>query len=134
MGHRATGSFDIIRWDSSTYDQAEGAELAGIEVGKNWHGDLEGTSTARLLTAVAQVPTSAAYVGIERVTARLAGRAGTFVLQHSARMTAEVGAGAPDVSVVPDTGTGELRGLRGDIEITRHEGGGHTYVFEYDLG
>ena len=68
------------------------------------------------------------------MSARLAGRAGTFVIQHSVRMTAEEGAGTPDVSVVPDTGTGELRGLRGDIEITRHEDGRHTYVFEYDLG
>jgi len=73
---------------------------------------------------------SAGYVAIEKVSGTLAGRAGSFVLQHSGVMTR--GRGELSVTVVPDSGTGALQGLAGRMNIII-EGGKHTYVFEYVL-
>jgi hypothetical protein len=35
--------------------------------------------------------------------------------------------------VVPDSGTGELRGLRGEALITNEPDGGHSFTLDYDL-
>jgi len=37
------------------------------------------------------------------------------------------------VTIVPDSGTGELAGLKGKMEI-RNDAGRHAYELEYDLG
>jgi hypothetical protein len=88
------------------------ATLVGIEVTELFHGDIEGEGRARMLQAL-RPDGSATFVGHERVTAAVAGRTGTFVLQ-------DVGTLGPtgDVEgswfVVPGSGSGELAGLRGE--------------------
>jgi hypothetical protein len=64
------------------------------------------------------------------VTGKLAGRSGTFVLQHSGTM--DRGTPSLTITVVPDSGTGELVGLTGTMTIEITEGK-HLYVFEYSL-
>jgi len=109
---------------------AEGAEptLGRMSIDKTVHGDLEGTSKGEMLTAGTSVKGSAGYVAIERVTGSLHGRSGSFTLQHSGTMTR----GAPElvVTVVPDSGTDQLAGISGKLEI-KITGGKHFYEFEY---
>jgi hypothetical protein len=130
MSTHARATFDIDSWDEESYDEQEGAKLARTHVTKTFHGDLEGTSTAELLMAYAQ-DGSAAYVGFERIEGNLHGRRGTFVIHHTATMSTSGQSAA--WSVVPDSSTGELRGLRGDVQIVNEPGGGHTFTLEYDL-
>jgi hypothetical protein len=101
-----------------------------MSLDKQFHGDLEATSKGEMLTAGTGVPGSAGYVAIERVDGTLHGRGGTFVLQHSGTMTR----GAPQltITVVPDSGAGQLAGLAGRMAITIADGK-HTYDFEYTL-
>src|SRR5207247_7430847 len=128
----ATGTFDIEGWDQQTYDEREGVSLARATVTKTFHGDLEGTSTAELLLAGStQVETSRAYVAIERIEGRLHGRTGTFVLHHTAIGSAAGGTAA--WTVVPDTGTGELRGLSGQVQIAIDADGTHRFTLDYEL-
>lgn len=128
---RATGSFDIDIWEDALYDEAEGAKLGRVLVGKTYHGDLEGKSTTNLLTAMAERG-SAGYVGLERVSGTLQNRQGTFVLQHHAIADRDQ-QGPAGATVVPDSGTGELRGLRGEIRITIEPDGQHRWRFEYEF-
>jgi hypothetical protein len=101
-----------------------------VSIEKEFKGDLEGTSSVQMIGARSEVQGSAGYVAIERVMASLDGRAGSFVLQHFGVMTR--GTGELKVSVVPDTGTGDLRGIAGrmSIEIAL---GKHYYTFEYSF-
>jgi hypothetical protein len=101
-----------------------------MSIVKRFHGDLEATSYGEMLSAVGDVKGSAGYVALERVNGILQGRSGSFVLQHSGTMTR----GAPELSVtvVPDSGTGELVGLSGRLTI-KIESGAHSYEFEYTL-
>jgi hypothetical protein len=94
------------------------------------HGDLEATSKGQMLTAGTPAKGSAGYVAIERVSGTLHGRTGTFILQHSGTMTR--GALQLSITVVPDSGTGQLTGLTGkmDIQITD---GKHSYDVAYTL-
>ena len=67
---------------------------------------------------------------MERATGTLKGRKGSFVLQQSATMTR----GVPNLSivVVPDSGTGELKGISGKMNIII-EGKNHRYELAYTL-
>jgi hypothetical protein len=96
---------------------------------KQYHGDLEATGKGQMLTAGTDVKGSGAYVAIERVTGTLRGRTGSFVLQHSGTMTK----GVPKltINVVPDSGTGQLVGIDGKMNIVIAADGKHSYDFEY---
>ena len=98
---------------------------------KQLHGDLEATSQGEMLSYVTNTKGSAAYVAIEKVTGTLGGRKGSFVLQHNATMNR----GTPQLSitVVPDSGSGELVGLSGNVKITIAPDGKHSYEMDYTL-
>jgi Protein of unknown function (DUF3224) len=123
------GRFDLTHWDEEIFDDAEGAKLVRARVGKRFEGGLTGTSTAEILQAHAQED-SRAYVGIERVSAEIDGRKGTFVLRHSA--LASGSGGDMRVDVVPESATGDLVGLHGELTIDMVDGE-HTYQFDYTL-
>jgi hypothetical protein len=101
-----------------------------MSIDKQFHGDLEASSAGQMLAFSSAVKGSAGYVALERVEGRLQGRSGSFVLQHSGTMTR----GTPQlaITVVPDSGTGELMGLSGRMTIEISEGK-HSYTFEYTL-
>jgi hypothetical protein len=101
-----------------------------MSIDKSITGDLVATTTGQMLSAMTEVKGSAGYVAIERVDGVLDGRRGTFVLQHSGSMTR--GAPSLSVTVVPDSGTGELAGLAGEFRIIVAEGR-HSYEFDYSL-
>ncbi len=132
MTTRATGTFEIDSWDEEPYDELEGTKLARVRVAKTFHGDVEGTSTTDLLLAYGAEEGSAAYVGFERVVGSIHGRSGSFVLHHTATSSPE--GRSATWSVVPDTGTGGLLGLRGEAEISVGLGGEHSFALNYDLG
>jgi hypothetical protein len=130
----ATGRFDLTSWDEEVVgatDDAEGVRLARVRNSKSFEGGIAGTSVAEILQALAP-DGGAAYVGIERVTAMVDGRKGTFVLRHSAVAGAD-GSGDFRVDVVPGSATGDLAGLRGELAIVRADDGEHTYSFDYEL-
>ena len=124
----ASGAFDVKVTPQAAEDGDAG--LGRMSIDKQFHGDLEGTSKGQMLSAMGSVKGSAGYVAIERVTGTLKGRTGSFVLQHSGTMTR----GAPQLSVtvVPDSGTGQLEGLAGAMTIKINDGK-HSYEFEYTL-
>ena len=126
---RASGTFEVKVSPLATDDKAD-ATLGRMSIDKQFHGDLEGTSKGEMLSAATSVKGSAGYVAIERVSGTLHGRRGSFVLQHSGTMTR----GAPQltITVVPDSGSGQLVGLAGKMMITMADGK-HSYDFEYTL-
>lgn len=126
----ASGTFDVKLAPQSPAPGVEPAALGRLSIDKRFHGDLEATSLGEMLSAGTAVAGSAGYVAIERVTGMLGGREGSFVLMHYGLM--ERGTPSLRVSVVPDSGTGALAGIRGELTI-RIEQGRHEYGFEYEL-
>jgi Protein of unknown function (DUF3224) len=132
MTQRASGPFDVeLLPQKPDSDVAEAAKLGRMSIDKQYHGDLEASSKGEMIATQTEVKGSAGYVAMERVTGTLKGRKGSFVLQHSATMNR----GVPELSitVVPDSGTEELVGLTGKMNIIIAEGK-HSYKFEYALG
>jgi hypothetical protein len=132
MSQRATGPFDVKVTPQKPDTQiARAANLGRLTIDKRFHGDLEGISKGEMLATQTEVPGSAGYVALERISGTLKGRAGSFVLQHSATMTR--GTPVSSITVVPDSGTGELRGLSGKMTITVASDGAHSYEFDFNL-
>ena len=127
---RAEGPFNVIRAAEPVHAKAEGL-LARHTLAKMFQGPLTATSVGEMLSAGTATPGSAGYVAIEKVTGTLDGRKGSFYLQHSG--TLNRGQPSLTVHVVPDSGTDELVGLTGTMQIVIAEGGKHSYVFEYAL-
>ena len=132
MTQRASGSFEVKVTPQKPDTQiARTANLGRLTIDKRFHGDLEANARGEMLATQSDVKGSAGYVALERVTGKLQGRSGSFVLQHSATM--KRGAPESSITVVPDSGTGELTGLSGRMNIVIAGGGAHSYEFEYEL-
>ena len=125
----AKGTFDV-KVAPVAEDKAAGSTLGRYSLDKQYHGDLEATAKGEMLTAGGDVKGSGAYVAVERVTGTLNGRKGSFVLVHKGTM----GQGSMnlEVTVVPDSGTDQLTGISGKLNIVIAEGK-HFYELEYTL-
>jgi hypothetical protein len=130
MMNHASGAFEVKLIPQTDDDKLGTAAVGRMSVDKQFHGDLEASSKGQMLAHTTTVKGSAGYVAMEQVTGTLQGRTGTFVLQHSGTMTR----GAPQLSVtvVPDSGTGQLVDLAGRMTIHIVEGK-LFYEFEYSI-
>ena len=127
MSH-ASGTFEVKLVPQT--GEGQDADLGRMSIDKQFHGDIEGTSKGEMLTGMTSVKGSAGYVAMEKVSGTLQGKHGTFILQHSATM--DRGAPRLSITVVPDSGTGELLGLTGKLGIKIADGK-HFYEFEYAI-
>ncbi|MEO3890347.1 DUF3224 domain-containing protein [Nonomuraea sp. B5E05] len=128
----AKGTFDTAGWDAKPpFDERDGVSLGLVTLTKTFHGDLTGTSVVTMMVATTPVEDSRSYVALERIEGTLHGRSGTFVVQHDA--VSDAGEQSLRITVVPDSATGELRGLRGELGIVIAPDGGHSYTFDYRL-
>lgn len=130
MTTRATGTFEVKITPQADDTPVEGSTLGRMTIEKQFRGDLEGTSKGEMLTAMTAIKNSGVYVAVERVTGTLHGKRGTFALHHTGVM--DRGAQKLTISVVPDSGTGELAGITGTMTIEIADGK-HSYVFEYTI-
>ena len=129
MTQVASGPFDVKITPQD--DQFDDPLLSRLLLDKQYHGDLEGTGQGQMLTAGTATKGSGAYVAIDKVSGSLKGRKGTFILQHTGIMTQNMPGLV--ISIVPDSGTGELIGLSGQMKINIAPGGKHSYELEYTL-
>ena len=130
MTQTAKGTFEVSLKPLEMEGIDAKAKLGRMSIDKQIAGDLEATTVGQMLTAMTDTQGSAGYVAVEKVTGSLHGKQGSFVLQHNGTMNR--GAASLTVSVVPDSGTGELAGLEGEFRIIVEEGK-HLYEFDYRL-
>jgi hypothetical protein len=129
MINRASGEFEVKLLPVAD-EKVDGGSLGRMSLDKQFKGALQGSSKGEMLTAMTATKGSAGYVAIERFSGSLGGRSGSFVLQHNGTMNR--GEPVLAVTVVPDSGTGELAGLAGRMAIRIAEGK-HFYDFDYEL-
>ena len=127
MSARVTGAFDV---KIIPQDDKLGDGISRMLLDKQYHGDLDGTSKGQML-ATGSAKSSGVYVAIETFTGTLRGKTGSFSLHHTGIMTKA----APQltIGVVPDSGTGQLAGIAGNMTIHIAPDGRHSYEFEYTL-
>ena len=127
---QAKGEFEVTRIPQQELDIGGDASVGHSRFDKRFHGPLEATSVVHMLAVMAPVAGSGAYVAMERIEGSLDGRRGSFFAQHNGVM--DRGKPSLDLTVVPDSGTDDLLGLRERIAIDIVDGK-HFYTFDYDL-
>ena len=131
MKKSAKGQFAIKNWDEKPYSEGpDMPKLTRATVTKTFTGDIEGDGLVEYLMMYGSDGT-ATFVGLERITGRIQGKAGSFVLQRTG--TFEGGQAKESYSVIAGSGTGELRGLRGNGTSSVGHGMEHPFVLEYEL-
>ena len=120
MDLHLSAPFTIDTWDAVADLAATepGAPTTGrVVLAKTYDGeDLTGSATGHALTT--QGERGASYVAQERITGALAGRRGSFVLEHGAEMGSETP--TQWARVVAGSGTAALAGLTGSGTVA-HE-------------
>ena len=125
------GTFEVTLAAQPHVESVGDPNIARMSLDKRFHGALEAVSRGQMLASSSpDVKGSAGYVAMERVDGTLEGKRGAFVLQHSSIMNR--GVPHQSISVVPDSGTGELVGLSGVMTITIVEKQ-HYYDFAFAL-
>lgn len=126
MSGQAKGTFEVKMEPIAGSDA-----FPRLAMKKQWRGDLEATSEGQMMSVGGTVEGSGAYVALERITGTLGGRKGSFALVHSGTMR-RGGEFSMIIRVVPDSGTDELSGISGTLEIL-FEGKNHLYQLDYTL-
>lgn len=128
---KITGTFAVTLTPMESFATGqEGLKLGRLSIEKTFAGALNAVSRGEMFSAITTTPGSAGYVAVEQVQGELDGRVGSFALQHFGMMNR--GESRLILEVIPDSGTGELMGLTGQMQI-RNENGQHFYDFEYQL-
>jgi hypothetical protein len=130
---RATATFKITDWDEQPFDQLDGErKLTQASVKQAFSGDIAGDGIVEWLMCYRPGPTTD-FVGLQRISGRIGDRSGSFVLlQTAGTFDGKVAKGR--LSVVPDSGTGELQGLQGTGEFIAPHGGEPSMTLDYDFG
>ncbi len=131
MKKSANSRFEIKSWEEKPYSEGHDLpKLTRASVNKTFTGDLEGEGHVEYLMMY-RSDGSAHFVGLERFVGRIGGKSGTFVLQRVGLF--ESGQAKESYSVIPGSGTGELRDLRGDGSSAVGHGTEHPFILNYEL-
>lgn len=127
---RISGFFEVSLKPLQMDEDLATQLIARMSIDKQYRGDLEATGKGQMLTGGSSIRNSAAYVAIERVTGSLKGRKGAFTLVHTGLMNR----GSPSlvITIVPDSGTEQLEGIKGTMTINI-DAGKHSYQLDYAL-
>ena len=126
----ARGPLEVSMEAEPPFLEQEGVRLNRNVVRKEFAGGVVGSSEAQMIAAFTDTPGSAGYVAIEHFTGSVDGKSGSFVLQHSGIMNR--GDAQLSVTIVPDSGAGELTGISGTLQIDNDEGR-HSYILDYEI-
>jgi hypothetical protein len=131
MKRVANARFAIRNWDERPYSEEPGEpRLTRASVTRTYTGDIEGDAQVEYLMMY-RSDGSASFVGHERVTGRVGDRAGTFLLE---RTGAFVGGQAKETHrVIPGSATGDLEGLRGNVQSSVGHGMEHPFTLTYEV-
>jgi hypothetical protein len=128
----ATSTFSLKGWDERPYDEREGApKLTRASVVYGFEGELSGEG--RLEYLMTYLPDGTAlFAGFQRFVGRVGSREGTFIFRHAGRFADGI---ASDIwTVVAGSGTGDLAGIRGQLEFSAGHQAKYEVIFEYELG
>lgn len=124
---KVKGKFEV---KMTPRDMGEGSAVGVMDLDKKYSGSLSAASSGEMLAMQTGVEGSAGYTAMELVTGELDGKKGSFALMHFGIM--DRGTPTLTIKIVPDSGTGDLSGISGEMNIII-ENGEHLYELEYSL-
>ena len=127
----ANAHFTIKSWDEKPYSEGNGVpKMTKASVSKAYTGEIAGEGQAEYVMMY-RPDGSATFVGLERITGRVAGKQGSFVLQRTGVF--ESGLAKESYTVIAGSGTGELSGLTGEGQTALGHGTEYPFSLAYEL-
>jgi len=131
MTEHVEGTSTLTSWEENTYsDRGAAGSLTRAGIGQSLSSGLTGQSAAELLMCYRPDGT-ADFTGLQQVTGELGGRAGSFVLQATGSYDGSQA--STRWRVIPGSGTGDLRGLRGSGASAAPGGPEGSFILDYWL-
>ncbi len=131
MSRNAEAMVEVTQWERTVIDEQDGMPpLAAIRFAHRFTGDIEAEGVLEYVM-LERPDATTSFVGLERVTGRVAERAGSFVLEHVGFF--ERGQARVSWRVVPDSGTGELQGMRGTGGFETGHANRYPVTLAYDI-
>ena len=128
---RANSTFAVKSWDEQTSSEVDGhLKITHANVVFTYTGDVQGEGAMQYLMLYRD-DESAAVIGLERITGKLNGRSGSFVLSHHGGYANGVASG--EFEVVAGSASGEVTGLRGRGTAVARGDSSTEFTLEYEL-
>jgi hypothetical protein len=127
----AEASYSVSSWDENTIiDIGEGAKITVAKIGLAYSGDIEGVSKVEYVMTYSTDGT-ASFVGFEQIVGKIAGKVGSFVIQHIGKF--EKGVARSELKIIPGAGSGELKGLDGIGNYSVEENGVGKVTMQFSI-
>jgi hypothetical protein len=120
----AKGRFDV----ELSPQKDEEVPAGRLLINKTYTGEMHGKGKGQMLSK--RTSDESAYSAVEEFEGTLNNKTGGFTLIHNGRMSAQ--SSELSVIILSGSGTGELKGIKGTMEITQDEAG-HKYTLSYDF-
>ena len=131
MKKTAKARFAIKSWDEKPYSEGpDQPKLTRASVAKTFTGDIEGEGHVEYIMMY-RADGTASFVGIERIIGRIGNKSGSFALQRIGAF--EDGQAKESYTVIPESATGDLRGLEGKGHSSVGHGMEHPFELTYEL-
>jgi hypothetical protein len=129
----ATGTFEVTVTPQEPLPAPDGGlPLGRFALKKAFSGQVVGKAAGTMMSVgTPKAGAAAAYVALDQFSGTVDGRRGGFVLVHRGIMS-KSGARDLDVRIATDSGSGELTGITGVLEIDMSDGK-HQYTLKYSL-
>jgi hypothetical protein len=129
-----TSTFTTSDFDVTDYTPAITTALPSghLRMAKTYAGDLAGRSITQFTSAFDAERGVGTYVALESFEGTLGGRPGAFAFAHAASTSGADRFNEYGV-IVPESGTGELAGIAGTVQLRIDADGTHRLDVEYDL-
>jgi len=129
----ATGTFEVTVTPQEPFPAPDGGlPLGRFALKKTFTGQVAGKAVGTMMSVGTPKPgAAAAYVALDQFSGSVDGKRGGFVLVHRGIMS-KSGARDLDVRIATDSGTGDLTGIAGSLDIDVIDGK-HHYTLKYSL-
>jgi hypothetical protein len=125
--------FAVKSWDEKPYLELDNkAKMTKATVMYTYTGDIQGESHLEYLMVYTEGGEIGSSVGMERIVGSIGGKSGSFTIQHVGEF--DKLAVRETWTVVPGSGTGDLKGLRGTgtLNLSGHMDGYPTdFTYEF---
>ena len=131
MTAHAQGELRITSWqETRTETLADGGRFVQVRIEEEFSGDISGVSWWDDLLYYRSDET-AAFVTAGQISGELQGRKGSFIVTTTGTFDGETV--RSQLTIVPRSGTGELRGISGAGAMTTRLGQPGNYSLDYTL-
>jgi hypothetical protein len=137
MSKHITGTFEIKAWEEKTWDgkdhkEVTSAKLTHAIINQLFHGGVEGESVGHSLMTYSD-DGFATIVGLQTIEGSVEGRSGRFIMQSTGTYDPKKGVADMKLTIVPSSGTGGLKGIRGEGSYAAVHGDQQPYQLDYEL-